>query len=57
VGEILAEIMGRYPRSRPFLEQRLERYAKLDPALVAYFGGRDWIEPAIMVRLVAEGRP
>jgi hypothetical protein len=57
VGELLAEIMGRYPRTRAFVERRVEGYADLDPALVAHFGGRDWLEPAAVVRLVAGGRP
>jgi hypothetical protein len=56
VGEVLAEIIGRYPRTRLFVEERLDRFADLDPALVAHFGGRDWIEPAAVLRLVVGGR-
>jgi hypothetical protein len=55
-GELLAEIMVRHPNARPFVERRLERYAELDPALVAHFGGRDWIEARAMIRLVAGER-
>jgi hypothetical protein len=56
VGEVLAEIMGRYPDTRPFVEERLDRFADLDPALVAHLGGRDWLEPAAVIRLVMGGR-
>jgi hypothetical protein len=56
IGEVLAEIMGRYPQTRPFVEEHLNRFADLDPALVAHFDGCDWLEPAAVIRLVAGGR-
>ena len=57
LGEIIAEILARFPQAGAFALARLERYAVLDPDLVARFGGSDWIEARDTIRLVAGERP
>jgi hypothetical protein len=56
IGELLAEIVGHYPHARPFVEQRVERYAELDADLVRWLGADDWLADRDLVRLVAGGR-
>jgi hypothetical protein len=48
LGELLREI-ERDPTDVPRI---VERYARLDPARVAAFGGRDWLEPRDLLREV-----
>ncbi len=55
-GEFLATIMARYPLARPFVEQRLERYAQADPQFVRWLGADDWLDDRDLIRLVAGGR-
>ena len=57
VGEILAEVLATCPGCRGLVLERLDRYAGLDPDLVRFFGGADWLEPAGLIRAVAGGRP
>jgi hypothetical protein len=45
------------PRCHNLVFERAKRYAKLGPDVVRWRGADDWIEPATVVRLVAEGRP
>ncbi len=56
VGEYLLELLNAYPQVAPFAHQRLAHYAEMDPALVRWAGGSDWIEPRQIMRLVAGER-
>jgi hypothetical protein len=57
LGEVLVEIIGRYPNTRPFVEQQIARYAEADPQIVRWLGADDWLDDRDLVRLVAGGRP
>lgn len=57
VGELLAELLDTFPQAAGPALERLDRYAALDRETVARLGGDDWLEPAIVVRLVAGQRP
>jgi hypothetical protein len=35
------------------MRERVERYGEMDPDIVRWVGGTDWMEPAAVVRLVA----
>jgi hypothetical protein len=48
LGEMLREI-ERDPTDVPRI---VRRYARLDPVRVAAFGGRDWLEPRDLLRVV-----
>jgi hypothetical protein len=52
VGELLGEIVARYPRIGPFVDERLAVLAGLDPAWVRWTGADDWLEPADVIRIV-----
>jgi len=56
-GELLLEVA----RDHDTLIRRLERYAGLDRALVEAAGGRDWLEPRALIRVIDKtegaGRP
>ncbi len=53
LGEFLAEVLATCPACRGLVLERLDRYAGLDPDLVRFFGGADWLEPADLIRAVA----
>ncbi len=53
VGELLGEVVAVYPQTRAFVLARLDRYGELDPALLGWFGGADWLEPRTVLRAVA----
>jgi hypothetical protein len=58
LGELLSDILARLcPQCRDLVQEQVELYGGMDPDLVHWLGGRDWIEPAAVVRLVAGGRP
>jgi hypothetical protein len=52
VGELLAEIVARYPRIGPFVAERLAVLAGLDPAWVRWTGSADWLDERDLIRLV-----
>src|SRR3954451_1032246 len=52
VGELLGEIVAAVPDAAPILAERLNAYADLDPRLVDWLGGRDWLEPVAVLRVV-----
>jgi hypothetical protein len=55
VGEYLRELLAAHPTAEPFALERLDRFAGLDPDLVRFFGGADWLEPRVLIRAVAGG--
>jgi hypothetical protein len=52
VGELLGEIVARYPRIGPFVDERLAVLAGLDPAWLRWTGSADWIDKRDLIRLV-----
>jgi hypothetical protein len=52
VGELLVEVAEACPAAESVILDRLERFAALDPTLIAAVGGRDWLEPHQLLRAV-----
>ena len=58
LGELLSEILANTcPQCRDLTQERLERYAEMDPKVLRWLGADDWLEPAAVIRLVLRGRP
>jgi hypothetical protein len=55
LGELLGEVLATCPGCRGLVLERLDRYADLDPDLVAWFGAAAWLEPRLVLRAVAGG--
>jgi hypothetical protein len=52
VGELLGEIVTAIPEAAPVLAERLSAYADLNPRLVEWLGGRDWLDQRDVIRAV-----
>src|SRR3954469_14051080 len=52
VGLLIAHIVERVPEARDLTLELLDRYAGIDPRALEAAGGRDWIEPTTVSRVV-----
>jgi hypothetical protein len=48
----LAHLLDEIERDPAGIRRHVARYASLDPAFVAAAGGRDWVRPADVIRIV-----
>jgi hypothetical protein len=52
VGLLIAHIVERVPEARDLTLELLDRYAGINPRLLEVAGGRDWLEPTAVLRVV-----
>jgi hypothetical protein len=52
VGLLIAHIVERVPEARGPTLELLDRYAEINPRLLEAAGGRDWLEPTAVLRVV-----
>jgi hypothetical protein len=52
IGEVLAEIVARFPQAEPVIADRLANYGDMDPDVVALVGANDWLDQRQLVRAV-----
>jgi hypothetical protein len=54
IGEVLAEIVARFPQAHPFVTERLDHYGNMDPVVVAWLGSDDWLDSRVLLRAVGD---
>src|SRR5688500_15128310 len=52
LGELLLELIREAPGVGPAVVAIIEAFARLDGAVVATLGARDWLQPSLLVRAV-----